>query len=177
MKNITYLAYLSLAACLLAWVGVAYFASTISSDELARAAAIETMQQSSMKGASTVRTHALAQETQGERAMLDQLLSADVVGIANMIEAAGKAAGVKAKLGDAQFENTPSADQGPKINAVGFVVQAEGKFSALMQATQLLESLPAPSSVQRLDIEKTPGSASWHMNAYIRVLTTADISS
>ena len=183
MDRFFYIALCTFGACVLAWAAVVYFAWTIRSDEIARAASIQNIQESSVKGASAVRMHALAEETTKERAQLEELLKGDVVSIANMIEAVGKTVGVEMKLGAAQQESAPTSDANVRINAVGFVVEAQGKFSALMRAAQMFETLPIPSSIIRLDIERTPNSArgsaaaSWHMNAYIRVLTTADISS
>ncbi|MDO8514407.1 MAG: hypothetical protein Q7S50_02590 [bacterium] len=183
MDRFSYIALCTLGALVLAWAAVGYFAWTIHSDEIARTVYVEDIQQSSMKDASAVRAHALAEETVKERTQLDELLKVDVVSIANMIESVGKAVGVEMKLGAAQPENAPASDTSIRINAVGFVVEAQGKFSALMRAVQLFETLPVPSSVLRIDIERTPSSGSgsalapWHMNVYIRVLTTADISS
>jgi len=182
--RLTYVQWLALALSLLAWAGTIYFASTLSQGESDRAASVANAQQSSTEQDSAVRTHALVQDSAAQRTQLGALLDTDVVSIANMIEAAGKAAGVTVTLGDAVPETAPpSTPGGPSVQAVGFVIDGQGTFAELMRAAQLFETLPIPSSVERLDIQKVPSAAgassanSWHMNISIRVLTTSNISS
>ncbi|OGG56493.1 hypothetical protein A3D71_02385 [Candidatus Kaiserbacteria bacterium RIFCSPHIGHO2_02_FULL_55_20] len=172
-------AFLVLTLAVVAWGLVALFAWTISVDEAARSASAGDEQKAVITNAAALRMHTLAQETAGDGETLKKLLNVDVVSASYMIEEVGKIAGVAVKLSDAQPENTQSTDaSGPK--AVGFVVAADGKFPALMHAARLFETLPVPSSVTRLDIERTPQSSGkpsglWHMNVYIRALTTSDI--
>lgn len=166
---------------LIAWGLVGYFAWTISEDESNRVAKIQDAQLKTISSAHAVRTHALALDTVRERAQLKTLLGVDVVSASYLIEEVGKSSGVKVKLSDAQPESA-SASGDATVKAVGFVVTADGKFSALMRTARLFETLPIPSSVTRLDIEHAPKatgnpSSPWHMNVYIRVLTTSDISS
>ena len=179
--RIAYLQWLALGAALLAVFGVWYFASAIAQGQADRAAGDSAMQESADKQALAVRTHALMADTVQERTQLGALLTVDVVSVANMIEAAGKAAGVTVKLGDAVPENAPAAQGGLSIQAIGFVVEAQGKFPALMRALELFETLPIPSTLTRFDMQKVPDSSGapsvWHMSAYIRVLTTSNISS
>lgn len=172
-------ALLILTLAVVAWGLVALFAWTINADESARSATAGDEQKAVVSNAVALRMHALAQETAGDGEVLKKLLDVDVVSASYMIEEVGKVAGVTVKLSDAQPENTQSVDgSGPK--AVGFVIAADGKFPALMHAARLFETLPIPSSVTRLDIEHTPQSSGkptglWHMNVYIRVLTTSNI--
>ncbi len=174
-------AILLVTSALVAWGLVGYFAWTISEDESNRVADAREAQMITVSNAHAVRTRALALDTVEEGAKLKALLDVDVVSAAYMIEEVGKIAGVTVKLSDAQPETT-SASGDLAVKAVGFVVTADGTFSALLRAARLLETLPIPSSVTRLDIENAPkaaGNASspWHMSVYIRVLTTSDISS
>ncbi len=174
-------AILIAASALLAWGLVGYFAWTINMDEGNRLANARDAQMATIANAHAVRTHALALDTVEEGKQLKELLDVDVVSAAYMIEGVGKEAGVTVKLGDAVPEGVaPSDALAPKT--VGFVVTADGKFAALVRAAQLFETLPIPSSVTRVDIERAPRSSGdtsslWHMNVYIRVLTTSDISS
>jgi hypothetical protein len=184
MKKYAYMQWFALCLALLAWVGVWFFAQAIAQDESDRAAAVAAAQESSAQTDSSVRMHALTQDTAQERAQLDALLNVDVVSAANMIEAAGTAAGAAVTLGDAVPENAPtSAPGGSAIQAVGFIVDAQGTFPALMRAAELFETLPIPSTLTQLDIQQVPNPAGagasnqWHMSAYIRVLTTSNISS
>ncbi|MBI5457573.1 hypothetical protein HY971_02510 [Candidatus Kaiserbacteria bacterium] len=179
MLHRTSTAFLILAIALVAWGLVGLFAWTINVDESERLALAGNEQKAVVTNAVSIRMHALAQETAKDGAILKELLNTDIVSAANMIEGVGKTAGVTVKLGDAIPENVPASD-GANIKAVGFVVAADGKFPALMHAARLFETLPIPSRVTRLDIERTPqssGKASglWHMNVYVRILTTSDI--
>ena len=173
-------AILVLILAIAAWCLVGYFAWTINADEGGRVVAAQDAQIAATTYARALRTHALILDTASEGAQLKALLDTDVVSVSYMIEEVGKIAGVKVKLGDAMPENVSNAD-GAAPKAVGFIVAADGKFPALIRAARLFEALPIPSSVTRLDIEHAPASsggtpALWHMNVYIRVLTTSDIS-
>ncbi|OGG63895.1 hypothetical protein A3C18_01990 [Candidatus Kaiserbacteria bacterium RIFCSPHIGHO2_02_FULL_54_11b] len=170
-----------LVVALCAWGLVGFFAWNIGVDESQRLVGAQDAQRATIAGASSARTHALALETAEEGTALKGLLNVDIVSTSNMIEAVGKAAGVSVKLGDALPENLPVSD-GIPLKAIGFVVAVDGRFPALMRAARLFETLPIPSTVTRLDIEHAPRGAGktsdiWHMNVYIRVLTTSDISS
>lgn len=179
----TYTQWFLLGLALIAWAAVGLFAWTITSDEADRLMHTENANTASTKRASAVRTHALALDTEKQGAELGNLLNVDVVSAAYTIEAVGKSAGVSVQLGDAVPENVPTTSDTVPIKAVGFTVEAQGKFSALMRAAKLFETLPLPSTLVRLDLEHTPSSQGskptdqWHLNAYIRVLTTSDISS
>ncbi len=167
-------------ACI-AWVLVGYFAWIINTDESQRAADARDTQMATVANAHAVRTHALALDTAKESSQLKTLLNVDVVSAAYLIEEVGRISGVTVRLGDAQPEGVPTSnDLAPK--AVSFAVTADGKFAALVRAVRLFETLPIPSNVTRVDIERTPKSSGdtsnlWHMNVYIRILTTSDISS
>ncbi len=174
-------AILAVILTLIAWGLVGYFARTISEYESTRVADAREVQLAAVMNAQAARTRALALDTAPQGAELKALLDVDIVSASYTIEEVGRAAGVKVKLGDAQPEGNLVSD-GLPLKAVGFIVTADGKFPALLHAARLLEALPIPSSVTRLDIERAPkssGTASnlWHMNVYIRVLTTSDISS
>ena len=164
-----------------AWSLVGYFAMQISSDETDRLATIEARQLAAMKDAASMRSHVLALDTARERTQLKELLDVDIVSAAYQLEEVGKIAGVAVHLGDAQPEALASVE-GLPVRGVGFLVEADGKFSALMRAAQLFENLPLPSRVTRLDLEHAPRSGAkpgelWHMKLQIRILTTSDISS
>ncbi len=180
-KTIPYVALIIFPLVLFSWMAVGLFAWTISRDESARASRAQVTQDAQDKGAAATRLHSLVRETAAERAQLDSALRVDIVSIVDLIEAAGKAAGVVVIVSDVQPENVslPQVAGGRKVSVTGFVVGAQGKFSLLMHVVQLLETLPVPSSIGRLDIEHkvsaSPGVPdTWQMNAYIRVLTASD---
>lgn len=177
----TYIAWTLVALAVCAWIGVILFARTIAAQEAEQAQAIISAQQSSTVQSASVRLHAIAQDTAGERTQLDQLLAVDVVSAANLLKGLGKATGVTVRLSGALPEVAPaSTPNGPQIQAVGFAVQADGSFAALMRTLQIIEHLPLASSVERFDIQRaqdSKGPVLWHMNVYIRVLTSSLISS
>ena len=175
MNRLSLIAWSTLALALLAWTGVGFFAWTISGAKSERLARLVVTHQSSNDAANAVRIHGLAEDTAQARAALGTLLTTDVVSVANAIESAGKGIGVDTKVSSVLPEGAPTQSPGgPPVQAVGFVVSADGKFSALMHTVALFETLPVPSQITRLDISKTPGEASdaWHLDLYIKVLTT-----
>jgi hypothetical protein len=181
-RRFTYLAWTLLTLAIIAWIAVAYFAQAITAQEDARAAALEAQQQSSDAQSSSVRLHALAQDTEPDRTTLEGDLAVGIAPIANTLKNAGTSAGVDLTLSGALPEPASSSGGSDSVGAVGFVVEGTGTFSALMRTVQLLETLPLPSSVQQLDIQQIPDPSgkpgeTWHLNANILVLTTSSISS
>jgi hypothetical protein len=172
-----------MAVTVCVWTGVVFFVQSIASSEAARVVDTQNAQQSSTQQSTLVRMHAMAQDTAQDRARLDQLLTVDVGAAATMLQNVGKTTDVTVKLSGALPElPPPGTPSGPQIQAVGFAVQADGTFAALMRTEQLFETLPLASSIERFDIQRAPGTGGpgtdvWHMSAYIRVLTTSDISS
>ncbi|OGG50947.1 hypothetical protein A2763_02845 [Candidatus Kaiserbacteria bacterium RIFCSPHIGHO2_01_FULL_54_36] len=178
MRYRTYLAWSLLALALVAWAAVGLFGWIIYADEEARIEQATNAQNESLERATTVRTHAIALDTAVQSTQLNSFLDVDVGAVASMIEEVGKAAGIAVKLGNAVPENVPMTSETLPIEAIGFTVEADGTFAALMHLAQLYEKLPLPSTVTRIDLEHAPGSGTqWHMNASIRVLTTSDVSS
>lgn len=177
---ISYLAWVALGAALVAWVGVAFFAWTIMQHESEYAARREAAQQAVVREDARVRARALAQDTESARTHLEELLNVDVVSAVDVIETAGKAAKVAMELGGAESETNFSQPQSGIVKAVGFGVSGQGTFPSLMHAIELFETLPLPSTLERFDLQYTPGGGktpSWHLDARVRVLTTAQISS
>ncbi|OGG52367.1 hypothetical protein A3H16_00200 [Candidatus Kaiserbacteria bacterium RIFCSPLOWO2_12_FULL_53_8] len=184
MRHHSFVQWFALGAVLLAWAMVGFFAWSIAGSEHDIATQIENAQKSSTKEASAIRTRALALGTARERTQLGELLDIDVSSIVDMIEGVGKAGGAAVTLSSALPESGGAGIAGgTPIKVIGFNVQAQGSFAALMRVAHMFETLPIPSTLKSLDIEHAPnptpsGPATlWHMNASIRVLTTADISS
>jgi len=178
----TYLTWLLFPLALLAWIAVGLFAWTIQGDEADRLLRTQTIQESESREATALRLHSIVQDTESERAQLDSLVTVDVVSVVDMLEETGKAAGVKVTVINVLPEGVAAIGAGnANIVATGFVIEAHGRFSALMHVLQLLETLPIPSTLGRLDIELVPNpsgsSSTWGMNAYIRVLTAEEVSS
>ncbi|MCR4325449.1 MAG: hypothetical protein NUV59_01435 [Patescibacteria group bacterium] len=182
-KGLTYIAWASAFIALISCVAVVYFAQIIVNKEAEHADARRQADAATTRESARIRAGALVRDTVPARGELESYLQADVIEIVELIKAAGKSAGVSLQLSSALPESPPAMQpvSGPSVNAIGFVVQGQGSFSSLMHAERLFESLPLAASVDRLDISRTPGSRSssgdWNMNVYIRVLTTAPISS
>ncbi|MDO8521701.1 MAG: hypothetical protein Q7S08_00225 [bacterium] len=186
--NTAVFAWTAAVAAVAAWVAVFMYASWISAELDARVSQTADVQSVSERAIAAIRLHALARDTQIERAQLDNLTHSDVIGVANTIDSIGKIAGVALKIGGATPESSgqkKGANGTPALHAISFVVEASGTFSSLMHAAALLETLPSLSSVQSMEFEhvalsgdsKSSKSSSWRLTARIRMLTTADISS
>ncbi len=171
-RSIALSAWISLALAVLAWAGLGFFAWTIQQDQESRAGALSFVQASASKQAGAIRDHALISDTVQERQRLAQLGRPDVLSVADLIDTAGKAAGVDIHLGGASPKGT---------SAIAFTLDADAKFPNLMRAISLLGTLPVSSSITRLDIERVPTlegqtSGLWHMSAEISVAASYDPS-
>lgn len=168
-----------LFAALLGWAGVGLFAWAIARDESVRTENIRSAREDSARHEVAVRLHALAADTERERARLRGLLDVDVLSAVDTLEAAAKAAKVRIQLSDAQADSAGAQSGRSNVKAIGFVVSGEGSYAALSRLLALFETLPLASSLPRFDLEHIAGGSGgpWRLNAYIRVLTTADISS
>ena len=178
-----YIAAVLVGGAALTWTGVVLFAQHIGNVEAARVVEIQDAQQSTTQQSALVRMHATAQDTAPDRARLDQLLTVDVSSAATILRNVGKTTHVVVKLSGALPEiPPPPSPSGTQIQAVGFSIQADGTFEALMRTAKLLETLPLASTVRRFDIQRGQsagggGTGLWHMNVYLYVLTTSAIAS
>lgn len=162
-----------------AWIAVGLYGWSITRSEQEYVAQLRQLQESVVSHSSVARTHAVVSGTSAQRDQLDRFLNVDIISLTSIIQDVGKAAGVSLKLNGVMPDTAPSAAAGTSLNAVGLSLQADGTFSALMRTLQLLEQLPLPASVERVDLqggERGNGGA-WHMNTYLKVFTTATISS
>lgn len=166
-----------LLLALAAWAGAWYLFSDVSARLSARAEANTTAAIQSEQTGSAIELHALVADTATQRGALDDEVDTDVVGIANQIDAAGKAAGATTAVGSASLVQALPASSG--VNEVEFVVQSTGTFAEVWEAAQLFASLPLPSKLSEVDFQQVPGSqgGSWQLTVHIDVLTSAQISS
>ena len=179
--NFRYVAWPLLLLAILTWCAVGLFVWVILTDEEDRATSVQSMQETESKEASALRLYSLAQDTAQKREQLDKIFHTDVVSMVDMIESAGKTAGAKLVVSNVQTQDTPLAQtaSGSPIIATGFVVEAQGTFPSIMHLVRLFETLPVPSKLDRLDVERTsaatPGASGlWRINAHLNVLTTSD---
>ena len=181
MQRLTgYIAWILLLGAFGALAGVGYFAHAIGEESATRADQLRRQDAQAAKDAADIRVRALAKDSEADRGRLSDMLDIGILEIVDILEVAGKAAGVKLHLSDALPENSARGGNSGDLRAVGFQLQADGTFPSIMRAVQLFESLPVLASIQRLDISHTESSEAggqWHLSAYIRVLTSAAISS
>jgi hypothetical protein len=177
-RSLTVVSFVLLIAAIAAWVGVWFMFMDISSRLTDRSTALSTLSSQSSKQSSAIAVHALVSDTTSQRQQLDADVSADVVGIANQINAASQSAGVHTTIGSASVITTSAA---AGVNELEFVVQASGTFQQVWRAAQLFQTLPLASQVSQLDFEQMPssgkGPAQWQLTADIDVLTSAQVSS
>lgn len=179
MKDNTYLSWAVIGGALCAWAAVGFFAWTIENAAKARAEGETIIQQEEIERVSASRLRVVARETEEGRAELDSLANLDVISIIEAIEAVGNAARVSIEIGQALADSAQTAERATR--SVNVVVEAQGSFANLVHAASLLYSLPIPSEVTEIQIERLPSdvggkSAGWRFVAYVRVLTTVEIS-
>ena len=176
-RSLTILSVAALIGSIAAWAGVWLMFSDISTRLANRTDTLSTLNSQSSKQASEVAVHALVSDTASQRAQLDAGISPDVVGIANQINAAGKAAGVRTTIGSASVVGT-IAPAG--VSDLEFVVQATGSFQQVWRAAQLFQTLALVSKVTELDFGQIPntgkGGSQWQLTSRIDVLTSAQVS-
>lgn len=185
IRKLALIAIAATVAALIAWGLAVSFAWTVITDESERSLRMSDAEAATARESAALRLHALARDTKSAREKLDALTNAEVLQIADLIEGVGKSAGVKIKINGADPESSQQTSKAQTIHAINFQVETEGAFASLMHAAALFENLPVLSSVQNLEFERVQNSegsskgkkALWRLNAKIKVMTTADISS
>lgn len=164
-----------------AWGAVGYGANMIRQTALKRANDSQLAMTKVNQAAMNQRVEALAEVTADQRTQLTTLATADVVSVIDVIDAAGKSAGIEAKVSDASVAGTQQLGKnGDTIRAVVFSVQGDGSMTEVMHALELYERLPLLSSVDQVEIVKNggndPKTPPWHITARIKVLTLIQVS-
>jgi hypothetical protein len=178
-----YVAYGALAATACVWIGVGFFANHIQNKRIAYTARMAEAAQQANVAADAAKLRILANNNIERASKLDAIMSSDVPMIVETIKSVGTAAGVSIKISGALPTTVPKNQKG--VQAVAFILESTGSFSAMMRALALFESLPLPSSIEIVDLsrEGQGGGASsrtppsWHLNLKLRVITTATVSS
>jgi hypothetical protein len=111
----------------------------------------------------------LARDTNAERNELRQLtLKEDALAIIEVIEDAGKDAGVSVSIGSVTQGIFPTGRGGGTLPAVSLSIHAEGSFAGVYYFLSLLETLPALSFIDFTDFELT-GNGDWRALIRMRV--------
>lgn len=181
VRNITYIAWLALVLAVLAWLGVGLFASTILAEQGNRAADVQQLQDSSSQASQALDLHALVSDTASARTALTGLVTVDPASLAQAIDTAGTSAGIPIEISDASSGSAPAVSGGTATQAFAFTAASQGSFAAVMRAAQILETLPVPSSIQEIQIIRSPDAAGttglWQMSAQVQALTASTVSS
>jgi len=180
----TYVPWVVFATALLAWGFVGFFAWSLSHAEVARVAEEASVTQKTTQREAALRLHALVRDTKDARAALDSLAQTDVVSMVEALEAVGDATRAHIEIGQVLAGNfLPGASpEDTSVRAITVVVEAQGTFAMIVHTAALLYSLPVPSVVDQLQLDRLPKEADtsdgpWWLVARVRVLTTAEISS
>lgn len=172
-----YGSWLALLAAITLWAGVGYFAWMITAAAEEHSSKIASMEQEELESATALRLHALARDTKDERAKLEQISGADILEILDTIEALARDTGVPIQTGAPSI----SSNEASPVRVASFIVEAQGTFTQVAQAVALLESLPVPSALDELQLERTPDregskpARNWRVVTQVRIFTTADI--
>ncbi len=170
-----------LALALASWASVGYAAHLISETATQRSNDTRLALTKANQVALNQRVEALAENTKEKRKQLETIAGADVVSVIDIIDAAGKSAGIEAKVSDAAVASSLQLGKTTDtLRGLVFNVQGSGTFAEVMHAAALYEKLPLLSSIDQIDIEKQPSPdpklPPWHINARIRVQTLISVS-
>ena len=178
-----YASWFALFLALLLWVGVGYFSRAISVEESERALRKADVENASAAQTTALKLHALARETKPMREKLSDITRADAIEILHEIEGVARDSGIP--IGIRQALTTSAPDSASSLRSAAFVVETEGTFSEVIHAVALLDTLPAPSLINQLQLEKVSATAEaarksgsrWRAVVHMNFLTTAEISS
>jgi hypothetical protein len=179
----SFVAWITTATACGAWVAVVLFAMYIQSMQADHETRAQETQQRIEKKVQTTYTHAVVTATADARAQLDALVNVDPASLSDLINGAGKVAGVSVQITNALSESASALNTKAGTQAFSFNAVSQGTFGAVVYAAGLLETLPVPSSVERLDFVHTPGipgvggDSGWHLSAQVKIVTASSISS
>ena len=183
-RNTVIFAWTLLVLAAIAWAGVIFCAYQINVLEDARAADTQSSRQQSQQSVQASYLHGIVSSSAVSRSQLDALISVDPTSLANMIDSAGRSAGVDLAISNASAENVSSVEGKTVAQGFSFLATSQGSFASVMHAAALLESLPIPSTVLQINLShpqsvsgSTGAGTTWQMNAQIQVLSASNIAS
>lgn len=177
-RNLSLTAWIAVSAAAMAWVGVVLFVGMISTLE-SRRSSLESSTQDQMSQANQdAFIHSFMANSTTERAELDSLSRIDPSSFAQMITGVGAGSGAAISITSATQGASVQVDTASAVDSYVFLVSAQGTFSSVMRAGKLLETIPAPSTIEQIEFTHAPtaagGSAKpdqWEVNAQIQVLS------
>jgi hypothetical protein len=175
-------AWIAVGVAIIAWALVGFFAWMVAEQSSTRASDQSSANAQAVQQAESAEIESLAGDTKDERMQLQSLANVDVVTIVDAIDQVGTDANVQISIGQAVPDQSSDSDTSsggtPPLHAVSFVVQGEGTFANLFKAITLFQSLPVPSTLEEVDLERSAGGPSvppWQLMAHIQAYTSANI--
>lgn len=181
MRTFTLISWLGLLVGIAAWVGLVFFWYTIEGKRETRTQRLHAIEQSAQRQLNAAHMKALLKETSEARTALDEMTSSDILSAVEMIEGSGKPLGLNVHISSA----TPTGvfSKGSSLHSVAFELDSEGNYSSLMRLMQILESLPLLTTIERVELHaeadstKPDAKALWHLDARVKLFTTATVTS
>ncbi len=179
-----YISWFTLFLALSMWSTVGFLAWSVSGNHIENLSAETLLEEEAGEIEAALRLHTLARDTKDVRVELESLANKDAISIVEAIEAIGDDANVSIEIGQVLSE-PPALAASPAVPAlrnVGVAVEVLGSFRAVMHAAALMYSLPIPSVVEGMQLEKLPveertAGKEWRLIMQVQVFTTANISS
>jgi len=167
----------SLAVAVLLWAAVFGFSMWIDSSASASADALLHARQEVARRDTDSTAIALAAATAQGREQLLSFLNKDALSLSNVINTAGRDAGVALTIGNVTQGPGPSLPKGAALHpaSVTFSVHAVGPFQKLFTLAALLSDLSAASSVDGFQFVRGSDTEGWTLDANVRILTSSPI--
>lgn len=173
IQKIRLLSWGTVFVAFLLWVAVFWTLWRLLDIESAWVVRAADVEQVAAREVALSRLRSLARDTKEERGALKERVSVDVIRAVDVIEDAGEASGVELKIGGAVAENVPGARASSPTRSLALVISAQGTFSRLVHVLALLETLPIPSELLKVELRKVSGSKSdWTLSTRVLVITT-----
>ncbi len=126
-NHVTRISWIVIALACVAWGGVFFSANLIRSTAIQRSNDTKDALTKANQTALNKRVQTLAESTKEKRDQLAAIAGSDVVAIIDIIDSAGRSAGLTAKVSDAAVGGTQQLGKnGDTLLAVVFNVQGEG---------------------------------------------------
>lgn len=155
ISRTTFLAYGVFALTCIAWGFVFWIGWRVWNAEDVIALQASNVEQVAAREASLMRLRSFVRETRLEREELRKRAANDIIQAVQVIEGAGKTAGILFEIGDAVSEED---NVKANIRTISLTVKARDTFARLTHAIALLETLPIPSKLFQFQLEKVPGT-------------------
>ena len=167
----------ALAFAALLWAAVFGFSIAIDASAETSAKALANAQQENLRRNADSSAVALAAATADGRVQLWGVLNKDALSLSNVINAAGRDAGVALTIGNVTQGPGPALPKGATLHptSITFSVHADGSFQNLVMLAALLSDLSVASSLDNIQIVRTSSDKGWSLNASIKVITSSPI--